>query len=107
MSPVQTLQEYHPPTGVRCLALFTNLAGAPIDPVTVVFQYVDPANPDTIIELTYGVDGEITNPAVGSYLLIISAASEGIWVWGSTGTDTPEISLSRAFKVSASPFVAG
>ncbi len=98
--------EYISGTRVELLATFTDINGDPIDPVTVTFKYIDPAT-GAIVTLVFGVDAEVIQVSTGVYKVDLDPVSEGMWVWRSEGTDTPQVAGARTFKVLQSPFVAG
>jgi hypothetical protein len=84
-------------TGITITETFTVL-GVPTDPTTVVFTVQDPGGLDT--GFTFGLDGNVSNPDVGVYVLDLSPpAYPGIYHYSVTGTGAVEATGGGDFTV--------
>jgi hypothetical protein len=84
-------------TAVTIRETFTVL-GTPTDPTTVVFTVQGPDGVDTIY--TFGIDGEVTHPAVGVYVLDLAPPPDpGVYFYSVTGTGSVEATGTGDFTV--------
>ena len=75
-------------TAITVTETFTVL-GVPANPTNVVYTLQDPFGTDTTF--TFGVDAEVTNPAVGVFLLDLTPpAFPGTYLYSITGTGAVE-----------------
>ena len=67
-------------------AIYTDNAGAYIDPTNVYCDYTDPSGNTTVLH--YGVDLALTKSAMGHYAVNINVDEAGTWIyhWYATGT---------------------
>ena len=70
---------------VRCSAVFTDYAGAVLDPTVVKFRFIKPSG--SITRYTYGTDAQLVKDSVGHYHVDVSVDATGEWKyrWQSTG----------------------
>lgn len=70
----------------RISSAFVNLAGAAIDPTTVIFKFRSPSAVVTT-SYVYGVDGAVIKDSVGNYHVDLALTEAGYWSyrWESTG----------------------
>lgn len=86
---------------VEMVETFT-VSGVPTDPTTVTFSLRDPTG--VITTYVFGVDGEVTHPSVGRYLLTILPLVSGDYLYWVVGTGAVEAASSPGtFKVLAEP----
>lgn len=88
---------------VRVSVVFTNTAGAAVDPTVVKCLVRTPAGVTTT--LTYGTDAALIKATTGSYYLDVDASSEGIWYYRFYSTGTGQAAADGAFAISDSVFV--
>ena len=70
---------------IKITVQFTNAdGGAAVDPTIVRFCTKDPENVSTCYQ--YGIDPEITNPAVGSYRFDLLLYKHGTWTYAWFGS---------------------
>lgn len=84
-------------TGVTITELVTVL-GVPRDPTLAVFEVEAPDN--TVVTYTDGVDAEVTNPAVGTYVLSLTPAQvdqPGLYHYNFVGTGAVEVTSEGSF----------
>ena len=81
------MSAYHVGQSVKLVCAFTDAAGAAANPTTVQCLVREPDGTET----TYSTP-TITNPATGTFELVLSADQSGMWTYrweGTTGTTTP------------------
>ena len=84
-------------TAVTVTETFSVL-GVPTNPTTVTYTVVDPLG--TTTTYVFGVDAEVTNPAVGVFVLDLPATTEpGQWQYGIAGTGVVVANGSGEFTV--------
>ena len=96
--------KYFPGTTMSVTASFTNDAGAPADPVSVVFKTHSPDG--DIATYTYGTDGNVSKSSTGNYAATFVADRAGRWRTRWEGTDAlgNTIVIEDNFNVQASRF---
>ena len=93
---------YYLGSQVEITAAFTE-DGAAVDPTNVYFQAKAPSR--TITSWQYGVDVEVTNPAVGTYVLqYIDANEAGVWHYRVYSTAAHVAAAEGRFDVKESEF---
>lgn len=87
----------------RATATFTDSTGAAADPSVVVATTLAP---DGITETvyTFGVDPELTNPAVGTFVLLFPLDAVGHWAVRIAGSGTLQAAAESHVEVPVSPF---
>jgi len=88
---------------VRCTAVFSNVAGAGVDPTVVIFSTLDPAGNEVSYE--YGVDPEVVKPEVGTYYIDVSIDQSSVWHVRCAGTGLNAAACESYFNVRTSRFV--
>ena len=81
---------YHKGQSVKLSVAFTDANGAAANPTTVTCRVEKPDGTETAY--TSASTPAVTNPATGSFQLIITADQSGMWTYrweGTTGTTTP------------------
>lgn len=77
--------KYFPGTTMSVTASFTNDAGAPADPVSVVFKTHSPDG--DIATYTYGTDDNVSKSSTGNYAATFTPDRGGRWRTRWEGTD--------------------
>jgi hypothetical protein len=99
--------EYEQGQAVRLIGLYANASG-PANPTTTIFQYglrsVNPPPDPTATTLTFGVDGEVTNPSTGRFEAVLTGLAPGIYTARTAGTGAVAAVKVGAFRVKPSPF---
>lgn len=87
---------------VRVSGLFTDDAGAVLDPTVVKCAVLAPG--ELPVSYTYGTDTDVIRDGAGQYHLDIDAQAEGVWRyrWHSTGNG--QAANEAAFEIAISPF---
>ncbi len=62
---------------VRCAGVFTDSAGAAVDPDVVKFSFKTPDG--TVTTYTYLTDAELARDSAGHYHVDVDAAADGTW----------------------------
>lgn len=87
---------------VRCTGIFTNAAGAAIDPAGVIARIKKPDN--TIVLYTYGIDTNLIRASTGSYYVDVSALPWGHWHYRFEGVGSGQSAHEALFFVQRSAF---
>jgi hypothetical protein len=97
-----TVNSYAIDATVRLSVAFDDGATPPVaaDPTTVTLRVKDPAG----VTVTY-TGGQLTNPAVGSYLRDVSLDQEGWWTYRWEGAGAVEVAVERKMYVRLSSIV--
>lgn len=77
---------YHVGDLVRTTYVWTNAAGAAVDPTAVFVQYRDPSGNVTTLE--YGVDAALVKDSTGNYHVDINGDEAGKWLYQGYSTGT-------------------
>ena len=87
---------------IRCSAIFTNIAGAAVDPAVVKFKFRTPAG--TITTYTYGTDAALVKDSTGNYHVDVNATGEGMWFYRFESTGTGQAAEEHNFFIANSEF---
>jgi hypothetical protein len=102
------MREYEYGQAVKLIALYANEDGVATNPTTTIFQYglrsVNPPPDPTATTLTFGVDGNVSNPSAGRFEAAITGLAPGIYTSRTAGTGAVAAAKVGAFRVKPSPF---
>lgn len=87
---------------IRLTASFTTMAGAPVDPATLVCRIKTPGS--TITSYTYGTDAALVQDSTGVYHIDVDVSSSGTWYWRFAGTGNGQAAEEGSFDVERSQF---
>jgi len=87
---------------VRVTGTFTNAAGSPTDPTTVIFKFKNPLGVTTTY--TYPTDSQLVKSSTGIYYVDVNADISGAWRTRFYSTGTGKAADEDFFMVAESDF---
>jgi hypothetical protein len=84
---------------VRCVGVFTDANGDPVDPAVLIFKFKTPGG--TITTYTFGVDAQLVKDSTGTYHTDVDANAAGTWEYRYEGTGTGQAAGEAHFFIKA------
>lgn len=103
------MREYPLGQAIEITASFVDKDGAAANPTTTTFRVgliaAQPPPQPTAVEYVSGTDPEVTNPATGSFRLVITPTESGVYLYDVVGTGAvAAVPTTGKFRVLPSPF---